>query len=400
MERVKERVKADAIALRLSIISGTMFIANGMHLPYFPVWLAARGLTDTEIAAVLAAPLILRVLITPLIAFAADKRGIAVTLACCALTLFCGYLGLGFVAGFTLIFIGAALVATAQGSIPALVDALTLAEIRRLENVGCRRLEYGRVRVFASISVLSMMLLSGPIVSFFPGEKIIWALALIAFIPASTGIFVAARSRPVRLNKSAQGGLTADGAHLRVALICIAAAALVQASHAQIYTFGTLHWRAMGFSPGEISLAWATGVCAESILFVAIGRYLGGARNAAILLLAGALGASLRWFLMSMSPSAVWMIPLQAMHGLSFGATYLGSVLLLSSMAGPNHRARMQGWLSAASALTTASATLISGKLTSLYGEGAYLAMVALAGTGLMLAIVMWVLKGRLERVE
>ena len=53
---------------RLCGLSAALFLPYGLHLPYFPVWLAARGLTDFQIAATLATPLILRVLLMPIVA--------------------------------------------------------------------------------------------------------------------------------------------------------------------------------------------------------------------------------------------------------------------------------------------------------------------------------------------
>jgi PPP family 3-phenylpropionic acid transporter len=72
----------DRTALNLSILAALLFLPNGLHLPYFPVWLSARGLSDAEIAAALATPLVLRVVATPLIAAFADRRGIGITLSC------------------------------------------------------------------------------------------------------------------------------------------------------------------------------------------------------------------------------------------------------------------------------------------------------------------------------
>ena len=57
----------------------------------------------------------------------------------------------------------------------------------------------------------------------------------------------------------------------------------------------------------------------------------------------------------------------------------------------------MQGWLAAASALSLALATLACGKLTSLYGEKAYLAMAGLAMAGLALALLAGALKRQSE---
>ena len=49
----------------LSCYFGAVFLAYGVVVPYFPVWLQARGLSPVEISTVTAVPLFLRVLFTP-----------------------------------------------------------------------------------------------------------------------------------------------------------------------------------------------------------------------------------------------------------------------------------------------------------------------------------------------
>jgi PPP family 3-phenylpropionic acid transporter len=378
----------NAAAWRLTLLSAALFAPVGLHLPYFPVWLAAGGLSDSQIAATLALPLVLRVVLTPTIAYVADRQGIAATLAFCALIVLLGYVGLGCVAGFPLIFLASVVVIAAQGSMPSLADALSLAEIRRFAKIGLTGIQFGRVRVGGSLSGLCGVLLSAAIVALLPGEKIIIALAGLALLPVLAASIAVLRMPKLRPERSIKTGLTEDPAHLRLALIVILAAALVQASHAEFYSFSTLHWKSIGLTPNFIALAWATGIISECVLFVVAGRFLSNARHALLFLICGAAGAVLRWILMSFDPAPHAVLLLQIMHAASFAATYLGAVLFLGGLAGPNHRARMQGFSSAAMALSMALATLVCGRLTTLYGESTYLAMAALAAVGLLLALV------------
>ncbi len=46
---------ARALRLRLALFYGASFAAIGISLPYWPVWLAARGLAPSEIGLLLAA---------------------------------------------------------------------------------------------------------------------------------------------------------------------------------------------------------------------------------------------------------------------------------------------------------------------------------------------------------
>jgi MFS transporter, PPP family, 3-phenylpropionic acid transporter len=378
----------NAAAWRLTLLSAAVFAPIGLHLPYFPVWLAARGLGADEIATTLATPLILRVVLTPVIAYAADRQGIAATLAFCASAMLASYLALGWLAGFPLIFVGSAALIVAQGSMPALADALCLAKIRRFAKIGLNKLHFARIRVGGTLSVLCGMLLSGFIVAALPGENIIFALAGIALLPVVAAVATASRMPRLRPEQAKTSGLTADPADLRLAIIVILAAALVQASHAEIYVFGTLHWKASGFTPEIISLAWATGVVAEGALLMLGSRYLDTPGSALRFLIVGAAGAVLRWTIMAANPAPHFLLLLQITHALSFAATYIGAVLFLGSLAGPNHRARMQGFSSAAMALSMALATQACGYLTTFYGERAYLAMAALAAIGCGLALV------------
>ena len=48
-------VMAHALRFRLALFYGASFAAIGISLPYWPVWLAAQGLTPAEIGLLLAA---------------------------------------------------------------------------------------------------------------------------------------------------------------------------------------------------------------------------------------------------------------------------------------------------------------------------------------------------------
>ena len=71
----------------------------------------------------------------------------------------------------------------------------------------------------------------------------------------------------------------------------LAAAALIQGSHAVYYAFGTLHWRAAGYTEDVIGALWAEGVVAEILLFMVGGRVLRRLGPARLLALGGLAGA-------------------------------------------------------------------------------------------------------------
>ncbi len=169
-----------------------------------------------------------------------------------------------------------------------------------------------------------------------------------------------------------------------IALFAIAAAT-IQASHALLYAFASLQWRREGYGDAFIGVLWAAGVATETLFFIVLGPRIGEARALALLLAGGAV-AVLRWLCMAAVSGAGALFLLQLLHAATYGATQLGAVYLLSQLAGAERRAQAQGWLSAAGALSLASATFASGFLQAEYGRDAYLFMGAIAAAGLMLA--------------
>ncbi len=69
----EQLVKPRHFELRMGLIFFTLFVPLGTHLPYFPLWLQAKGFHAEQIAVILAAPMFLRVVTTPLLTALADR---------------------------------------------------------------------------------------------------------------------------------------------------------------------------------------------------------------------------------------------------------------------------------------------------------------------------------------
>ena len=103
---------------------------------------------------------------------------------------------------------------------------------------------------------------------------------------------------------------------------------------------------------------------------------------------AGGAGALVRWVVMSLDP-AEWLLPLlQCLHAFSFGATHLGSVLFAAEAAGSRGSATAQADFGMVLAFGAAIATACSGFLYGAFGDGAYMAMAAIALAGSSLLVV------------
>ena len=188
---------------------------------------------------------------------------------------------------------------------------------------------------------------------------------------------------PVPRGEAAQRPAAPRHSHLRQpAFLAIAAAgSLIQASHAVYYGFSTLDWTAKGFDGVTIGMLWALGVVAEIVLFAYAGR-LPRRIGPVTLIVIGAAGAIVRWSAMTFDPPAVLLFPLQLLHGLSFGATHLGTMMFLSQNAPERSRAAAQGDIATANSLMMAAASALAGVLYGAGGGLAYAAMAVLAVCG------------------
>jgi PPP family 3-phenylpropionic acid transporter len=362
-------------ATRLAALYAALFILGGIQLPFLPVWLKAKGLDAATIGLVLAAPMLVRVLAIPLAARTADRHdalrlGIIVT----SCTSVFGYVLVGLASGATAILIAFVLASL------AFTPVMPLAETYALKGLAARGRAYGPVRLWGSAAFILGTFAAGFAADTIPARHLIWlivaasiisALAAFALAPLSTGTPGPSEQQPLRKS------LLRDPSFIAV----LAAASLIQASHAVYYGFSTLEWRAAGLDGTTIAALWGLGVIAEIVLFAVSGR-LPPFFQPGVMLIIGALGAALRWSAMALDPAAAWLPVLQLLHALSFGATHLGALTFLARTTPPGQGATAQGYLAIAMGAAMAGAMGLSGVLYEAFGSLAYAAMALAAIAG------------------
>ena len=385
---MSQPLAAPLSATRLALLNFAVFMPIGVQLPFFALWLAAIGFRPDTIALVLGT--------TPLIRFAAnlivppradrtgDPGGLLLHLSIItALAL----LATGMVGGFWPIFACIIVSAFAQGPIIALTDSLVLREARRRALSAEQGMDYSRIRSVGSIAVLIVMVTGGFVASLVPSPALIW---IIAGTCTATALMVWL-CLPARRGIASPTSATRSRAPLlrpRLVILTIVAMALIQSSHALVYTFGAIDWRAQGYGDATIGLLWAAGVATEVLFFVFATKRFGGADSALMFLLTGGIISILRWVLTAINPDTIGLFAVQALHAGTFAATHLGAVLAMATFAGEHRRAQAQGWISAANAVSIAAATMATGPLWTTFGLHAYYAMAAMAACGTALAIV------------
>jgi PPP family 3-phenylpropionic acid transporter len=141
-----------------------------------------------------------------------------------------------------------------------------------------------------------------------------------------------------------------------------------------LYSFGSIHWRALGFTGFDIGEFWAIGVCCEILVF-SQSRRLTRLLGPLGLLAVGAVAAIVRWSLFSTDPGFAGVLALQVLHGLTFGGTYLGNQHAIVRVVPEEMTASAQGLYGSLSAILLAGSTALAGPLYESFGAKAFLAM-------------------------
>lgn len=363
--------------VRLALFYSGFLAVTGIQVPFIPLWLESRGLDARAIGVILAAPIVVRMFIVPIINRLADRsdnaRGALIIATFSSALCFAI---IGFSSDFAAILLTFSFAAIAFTPIGALTDAYALK--------GLEGRRYGQVRLWGSVAFLIANLSAGWLLTVIAIGSIIWVIVLAM---AVMGLF-AFLLLPLDAAPAAQQADAAHVPHLWLSprfIVIAAAAGLIQSSHAIYYGFSALDWTAKGFGSDAVGILWAIGVGAEIVLFAISGRL---ALDPLALIGLGAAGALIRWIVMALNPPELLLPGLQCLHALSFGATHLGSVLFAGRAAHSRQSAAAQADFGTILALGGAVATASSGVLYASFGNHAYLAMAGMVvGGGVLLAI-------------
>lgn len=379
-------------ASRISFFYAASFVVGGIITPYLPVWLKLRGFTPELISACLAFPLLARLVFTPIGSWMADRapnrRFATILFAFGALVLF---VPAAFLDARLGILVLTGLAVTVSSLVQPTTDALALTGYRRFG------LDYGRMRVWGSISFVVVSLAAGAIIGHF-GEPILTELLVGAFMIAAVSAFVLPVTPPLeRALDDASRTKTVSKSAWRIltkrSFIAIAlSTSLIQASHGVFYGFGSIHWASLGFSGDELGMLWAIGVVAEILMLRFSGRFRRiGAEG---FIVVGAVGAVLRWSLFPVITDFGPSLALQMLHGLTFAATFVGMQMGIARDVDEERTASAQGVCQVIGGVLLAVSTLLGGPLYARIGVDSVWTMVVPPVLGLL---VLWLLSGRVS---
>jgi PPP family 3-phenylpropionic acid transporter len=365
-------------SLRFALFYGAVFFVLGVVVPFWPIWLQSRGLTPGDIGIILAVGPWMRVLVDPVIARLADHGGqgrrMLVITAAVSLIAFSGF---SLVSSFWLILLITLIYAPSFHALIPLGDSQAMSAVLR------HGLDYGRIRLWGSVTFIVGTLGVGALLTGRDPDLILLIIFLGLVAVLVTTVFL-------REQNEARGharwiDVLAFVRNPRFLAFVLAASA-VQASHAVLNGFSGIHWKAAGYSELMVGLLWGGSVVVEIILFAFSGAVVARI-GASRLLLLGASTALVRWLILAETVALPGLIVAQAMHGITFGATYLATMHYIAGNAPEGLKATAQGAYASISGIIMGLALIASGALYSAFTGGAFYAMAVLSAFALLVAL-------------
>lgn len=354
---------------------------NTIILSYLPIYLKYKGLDGTEIGWMLAVGPFAAIFSQPFWGYMSDKfKTVKGTLAICII---------GLLISSTLFFQMEALIAILltgavfyffTSPIGALGDSLAQ---RRANDL---HVNFGSIRMWGSIGFAISSLIVGKVLASIGVEYMIWPylfFGTLAFIVALSLTDVKVDSDPVQLKDVKQ--LIQN----KPFFIFLFIAMFISISHRANDSFIGLYIEQLGGDESLIGLAWFVGVVSEACVFALAPFWFRKFQTRLFIILAGLL-YTLRFLIYGFVQEPAYIIPLQVLHGITFGTFYLASFSYITQLI--PKLLQSTGHLvfySVFFGLSGIIGSLIGGALIDSYGGGTlYLTMGGFALTGtVMLAI-------------
>jgi len=195
-----------------------------------------------------------------------------------------------------------------------------------MDILGRVKAEYGRLRMWGSISFILTVLVVGHFLDRTGVNIIILIILAGSMIQSALSLSLPGSvQKPGRQSvKNIHGFLT-----LKMALF-LSAAFLMLVSHGTYYGFFSIHMERLGFSRSFIGIAWALASIAEIVIMffsTRIFRMFSPER----VLVASFVITAIRWLIMSKAESGVAVLLAQLFHAFSYGAFHVASILYIDA---------------------------------------------------------------------
>ena len=371
------RMVTKASLHHIRLFYAAYFAAMGLILPYFPVYLASRGLAVGMVGVFTGLLAMAKVVSPPLVGGMLDRRRrgeprifIAIVSAAAALLAmaFPWAVQPAWLAVLTLGFgcLWAAALPLADGI------SVTVAEAAFVE--------YGHLRLWGSIGFVLATLAGGIWLVDVRIQAFPWFLAMLLTVTAAS-----ARGFP-RETEQLHAGHSGRDTMAPAFLLLLGISFLMQLSHGAYYGLYSLYLLHAGYTGGQVGMLWVLGVLAEIVLMWRCSGVIARMAPVSVLSICLLL-AAVRWLGIGLTTAWPVLAALQLLHAASFAAFHISAVTWVRRLVPTGGYAAAQGWYSATGfGLGSTIGIMGSAWIAGQWGYGAaFMACAAVALAGAML---------------
>jgi len=336
------------------------YAAIGTFMPFAALHYRELGFSGLQVGALTALPALGVALSGPLWGAVADslaihRRVLRVALALGAIAA----LAASRVSEFPAVFVLIAMLALASVPVAPLLDSYGM-------TLGDRfGLSYGRLRVWGSLGYMALTLILGRLMGDHatPLLLVAHAVCLALTLLAVFGLPRLAERRPRPLL-----GRLRDVRRNGPLVVLLGVAYLMSSGAAVMYVFLGIHIEDLDGTANLVGPAFAISAASE-LPIVAFGGWFLTRFGAARLIALALIVYAARFVAFSVAPAGAWILPVQALHGLSYGAFLMASVTLAHRLAGRGQAATAQALLTAMSfGFGSITGSLVGGALLDQLG--------------------------------
>jgi PPP family 3-phenylpropionic acid transporter len=310
-----------AIASQYFLYFGVM----GLYLPYFNLYCYHLGFSGFHIGVLSALRSVTMVIFPMLWGALADRtmgrRPIYVLCTIVSAAAWALFL-------FTDEFAIMALITVAYGIFYSPV--ISFLEAITMDALGREKKNYGRIRLWGSISFITVVLVFGKLIALFSVRLILFCILIGSLLLAVFSATVP-RDRPPPASSRPRGVKTLP---LRRSAVFLACGFLMLASHGAYYGFFSIHLETLGYSSTFIGVSWAVASAAE-ILAMLYSEAIFNRFALERVLLASFGAAALRWLILGAVSAPAAILLSQIMHAMTYGSFHMASILYMDRLAPP-----------------------------------------------------------------
>ncbi len=206
---------------------------------------------------------------------------------------------------------------------------ISFLEAVTMEALGSEKKNYGRIRVWGSVSFIAMVLVLGRVIDLWTVNIILVLILAGSLLLSTISVHIPGiETRNGRRHPSAE-----TGSLLRmpvvVFLIC---AFLMLVSHGAYYGFFSIHLDTLGYGSTFIGIAWALASSAEILVMVQSQKIFSRFSLQNVLFFSF-MAAALRWLILFAAQSPAVILASQILHAITYGTFHMASILYMDRLA-------------------------------------------------------------------